>query len=87
MDEFDLSNVMSILSCVMDITARTYDGKVIFTACSDAPHKRSLRKDVVQQTCCRAGAPERGGRVLQMKRWKIVSGGHDESTQGGIFHA
>ena len=43
MDEFDLSNVMSILSCVMDITARTYDEKVIFTACSDAPHKRSLR--------------------------------------------
>ena len=49
MDEFNLSNVMSILSCVMDITARTYDGKVIFTACSDAPHKRSFRKRVVRR--------------------------------------
>ena len=29
---------------MMDITAHTYDKTVIFTACSDAPHKRSSVK-------------------------------------------
>jgi len=38
------------LWCVTDITAYTHDKKVIFTACSDAPHKRSFRKKVIQRT-------------------------------------
>ena len=43
------------LRCVMDITARQCDETVIFTACSDAPHKRSLLEKVIQRTRCRAG--------------------------------
>jgi hypothetical protein len=31
---------------VTGITARIHDKKVIFTACSDAPHMSSLRKKV-----------------------------------------
>jgi hypothetical protein len=38
------------LRCVMDITAHTYDKTLIFTACSDAPHKRSFREIEVQRT-------------------------------------
>jgi hypothetical protein len=34
---------------VMDITAHTYNKSVIFTACSDAPHKRSFRENEVQR--------------------------------------
>ena len=37
-----------VLSCVTDITAHTYDKTVIFTACSDAPHKRSFRMNGFQ---------------------------------------
>jgi hypothetical protein len=45
-----------VLWCVMNITAPQYDKTVIFTACSDAPHKRSLPENVIQRARCRAGA-------------------------------
>jgi hypothetical protein len=42
----------------MNITAGGKDKKVIFTACSDAPHKRSFRMNGVQRVRYRYGRSE-----------------------------
>jgi hypothetical protein len=76
------------LRCVTDITAHQHDKKVIFTACSDAPHKSSFRKIVARQTRSRSGTPDKEVpcSIIEDVR-TMIGGGSNESTQGGIFHA
>ena len=60
----------TVLSCVTNITAHTHDKTVIFTACSDAPHKRSFRKNWSRNQMPHAGAFPKGNiQVRQLKRW------------------